>query len=587
MGGWNAEPHAPARVTLHELFEEQVRRTPDATAVVCDESVTYDQLNRTANRISWMLRREGVGSETVVGLCMERSIEAIAGMLGILKAGGAFLPLDPAYPPERLRSMILDAKPPMILTCRHFAPILTPLCERLYFLDEDRREDESNLNRTATPDNLAYVIYTSGSTGEPKGAMIEHHSICNQILWRQEAFPLDRTDAVLHSTSLSFDPSIWECLGPLAVGAKVIIAQRHETIDLSALIHRHSVTVLQGVPSKLRAMAEYCDPGQFKSIRYVFSGGEELTRELQDLIFSRFDAELINVYGATETAIEAAFHRCEPEHNGQRSSPIGRPIANSRIYVLDKNLQPVPAGVPGELCVSGHNVARGYLNRPELTREKFVTAPFAGSPGPMYRTGDLARWRGEGVLEFLGRVDRQLKVRGFRIEPGEVEAALNKHPDVSASAVTAAKNGSRLEAWVAPRQGVAPQAADLRNFLQRSLPRFMIPSDMFFLSALPLTLDGKTDYARLQATERPRLPITPLADPLLDVLAGLWEEVLKERPRTAEDDFFDLGGHSLLSVQLSVLIARRFRTAVPVAELLQVPTLQGMAKMLRDAGVDA
>jgi amino acid adenylation domain-containing protein len=587
------ESHDPARVTLHELVEEQVRRTPGATAVVCqEESLTYDQLNRAANRIARLLRREGVGPETIVGICAERSIEAVAGMLGILKAGGAYLPLDPAYPPERLRYMLLDAKPPVVLSSRRFAPVLTSLCDRVFFLDEEHDEDPGKINSGSAPNNLAYVIYTSGSTGEPKGVMIEHHSICNQILWRQEAFPLDRGDVVLHGTSLSFDPSVWECFGPLTAGAKVIIAPQdegHETVHLCELIHRHHVTVLQGVPSKFRALVETAKPGQCKSVRLIFSGGEELTRELQDRIFSRFDARLINVYGATETAIEAAFHLCQREQNSQGNSPIGRPIANSQIFILDKNLQPVPPGVPGELCVGGRNVGRGYLNRPELTKEKFIASPLAGSPDGLYRTGDLARWRPDGVLEFLGRVDRQLKVRGFRIEPGEVEAALNQHPDVSVSAVKVhcpPQGGARLQAWVAPRRGTSPQAAELRTFSGKRLPRFMIPSDIFFLSALPLTPDGKTDYARLQATGRPQQPVTSLTDPLLDALAGLWEEVLPERPCALEDDFFDLGGHSLLSIQLSALIAERFRTVVPLAELLQVPTLQGMAQVLRSAGVE-
>ena len=415
---------------MHELFEQQAQRTPDAPAVVSEEeTLTYRELDRAANELACVLRRYGVGPETRVGVALKRSARAVVAMLGVLKAGGAFVPLDVVYPAQRLRFMLEDASPLVLLTEKRFAGRFED-DGRLIVLDTERTPDAasstpSTPHATVHPANLAYVMYTSGSTGKPKGVMVDHRNICNQIFWRQSAFPLARNDAVLQSTSLSFDPSVWEIFGPLTCGARVVVTSRgvHDGAALSRTIQENSVTTMQAVPSVLRALLEQKAFAGCGTLKRVFCGGETLDAALEERFYSEVDAELGVLYGCTETAIDATYHNCRDETT---PATIGRPIANTRVYILNERVEPVPVGVSGHLYVAGLSVARGYLN----DRRTHSPRGLSGTPSRMAPEGGLIALailqdgcRG-GEIEFLGRADRQLKVRGFRIEPSEIEQAL-------------------------------------------------------------------------------------------------------------------------------------------------------------------
>ena len=485
---WNATAVAyPAAQVLHELVAAQVARTPEAIAVVFeDEQLTYAELDRRANQLAHCLNALGVRAETRVGICMERSLELVIGLLGILKAGGAYVPLDPGYPAERLAFMLQDARPSILLTQHHLVADLPAHDATLLCLDTDWRRiatvpTDPLINR-ATPDSIAYVIYTSGSTGVPKGAMNTHRGICNRLLWMQATYALTADDHVLQKTPFSFDVSVWEFFWPMLAGARLVMARpggQRDRAYLCALIAQHAITTLHFVPSMLRVFLEEPGLGALVSLRRVICSGEELSADLQQRFFAQLDAELHNLYGPTEAAIDVTFWACEPRAS-DRVVPIGHPIANTQIYILDAAGQPVPIGEPGELYIGGAGLARGYLNRPDLTAEKFIPNPFASggdkktsrqgdketedtigssafilapSSFRLYATGDLARYRADGAIEFLGRRDAQVKLRGFRVELGEIEALLSTHPAVRVCAVVLredANDDKRLVAYVVP-----------------------------------------------------------------------------------------------------------------------------------------
>src|SRR5579885_1111400 len=489
---------------LHEIFERQAQRTPDAMAVVSEEgSLTYRELEERSNRLARRLRSLGVGAESRVGLMLERSVGMVVGLLGILKAGGAYVPLEAGQPVERLSRMAGDAGVRALVTTDSLRAQAQALgVETEIYLDGDRerieRESCETLGATAVGDNAAYVIYTSGSTGSPKGVVISHRSIRNRLLWMSEQFPLTAGDCVLQKTPYNFDASIWEFFAPLFAGARLVMARpggHQDGAYLVAAIVEHGVTTLQLVPSMLRVLLE--EPGfdRCKSLRRVFCGGEALTAKIQEQFFARMSLEeLHNLYGPTETAIDATSWTFRADDR-RRAVIIGQPIANTEVHILDAHLRPVPFGVGGELHIGGVNLARGYLNRPGLTAERFIPNPFGEGPGErLYKTGDLVRRLEDGSIEYLGRIDHQIKLRGFRIEPGEIEAALCRHPQVRQAVVTLREGEAghkRLVAYVVGPSDTALTAGELQGHLKSLLPEYMVPSGVVLLDSLPLTPNGK------------------------------------------------------------------------------------------------
>ena len=583
----------PKDACIHELFESQVRRTPDAVAAVFeDEQLTYRELNTRANQLAHHLRTLGVGPETRVGICMERSLEMVVGILGVLKAGGAYVPLDPAYPKERLVFMLQDTQAPVLLTQARLTQVMAESVAHVVCLDADWDAVAAHSGASpasgATARNLAYVIFTSGSTGQPKGVMVEHRALANHMHWVQSTFPMGESDRELQHTPLTFDVSVWEFFAPLLSGARLILARpdgQRDSAYLVEVIAQQRVTSIQVVPSLLRMLVEEPRLSACTSLRRVFCGGEALSLELAQRLFARLDVELYNLYGPTETCIDATCWRCD---RGQNTVLIGRPLANTQTYILDPHRQPVPIGVPGELYIGGEGLARGYLNRPDLTAERFVPNPFGGGACTrLYRTGDLARYRPDGNIEFLGRVDHQVKLRGFRVELGEIEAVLGQHPAVQETVVVVREDSpgdKRLAAYIVPGPHQTPESGELRSYLKRKLPEYMIPSAFVVLDALPLTPSGKVDRRRLPALDRARSQresgyVAP-RNVLEERLAKIWERVLGVEPISVTDNFFDLGGHSLLAVRLFVRIERRMARSLPLASIFQAPTVEQLAAMI-------
>ncbi len=510
-GWWAPEPG-----TLHERIAEQAARTPDDTAAVYEgESLTYGELLASARRLARRLRAQGVGPDVAVGMFAERSLEMVVGLLAILEAGGAYLPLDPAYPADRLAYMVADAAAPVILAQDRLLARLPGHGAVVVSLDGTARKDaapEPALPGGAGADNLAYVIYTSGSTGRPKGTMNSHRGIVNRLLWMQGEYGLTAEDRVLQKTPFSFDVSVWEFFWPLLTGARLVMAVpggHQDPAYLAATIAKEGITTLHFVPSLLRVFVDAPGLEACTSLRRVMASGEALPLDLVRKFHDRLTAELHNLYGPTEAAVDVTYWACARE-DGRGVVPIGRPVANTRIVVLDGEGRPAPVGVPGELHIGGVQLARGYWKRPDLTAEKFVPDPLASlwsDPGArLYRTGDLARTLADGAVEFLGRIDHQVKLRGLRIELGEIEAALDELPGVKAAVVMARADGgeTRLVAYVVADP--APELSEIRTVLSRSLPEYMLPSALVVLAAMPLTPSGKVDRKALPAPELRRGP---------------------------------------------------------------------------------
>ncbi|HYH80510.1 MAG TPA: amino acid adenylation domain-containing protein, partial [Longimicrobium sp.] len=587
LEAWNrTAAEYPADRCVHELFEARAARTPDAAAVVFgDDALTYRELNERANRLAHHLRGLGVGPDARVGICLERSLEMMVSLLAVLKAGGAYVPLDPGLPAERLAYMLEDSGVPLVLAqaaLREAVPArdgvevlaVDALAERL------AAEPAENPAGGAGPDSLAYVIYTSGSTGRPKGVMNQHRGVVNLLWSMRGTVAMAPTDRLLAITTLAFDISVLELFLPLLSGARVEILDRATASDPALL--REAVgagggTVLQATPATWRLLLDAGWEGA-ESLR-ALSGGEALPAELAARLRERVGA-LWNVYGPTETTIwSTAKHLGAGPDVGRGHVSIGAPVANTRVYVLDRYLSPVPVGVPGELYIGGAGVARGYLGRPGLSAEKFVPDPFAAEPGArLYRTGDLARWRRDGTLDFLGRNDHQVKVRGFRIELGEIEAALRQAPGVGDCAVAAREDETGDQRLVAYVVGEA-EAAALREHLRRSLPEYMVPSAFVFLDALPLTPNGKLDRKALPAPE-----LAPAEDryvaprtPVEEVLAEIWAEMLRLERVGVEESFFELGGHSLLATRVVSRVRELFGVELPLRALFEHRTVAELA----------
>ncbi|MHC5712338.1 MAG: non-ribosomal peptide synthetase, partial [Nostoc sp.] len=594
---------------IHELFEAQVERaslTSDAIAVIFeDQHLTYQELNARANQLAHYLRSLGVGPEVLVGICMERSLLMVIGLLGILKAGGAYVPLDPTYPKERLAFMLENSQPSMLLTQQHLVESLPSNRAKVVALDSNweliAQQRIENPGSNITPDNLAYVIYTSGSTGKPKGAMITHKGICNRLLWMQDAYRLTAADKVLQKTPFSFDVSVWEFFWPLMTGARLVVAKPEGHRDANYLVNlitQQQITTLHFVPSMLQVFLEAENIETCKCLKRVIVSGEALPNQLEKRFFNRLSAELHNLYGPTEAAVDvtswACLHQSSPEDNSityENTVPIGHPIANIQIYLLDQYLNPVPVGVIGEVYIGGVGVGRGYLNSPELTAEKFIPNPFSEQPTTrLYKTGDLARYLPNGEIQYIGRIDHQVKIRGFRIELGEIEAAISQYPAVEETVVVVRSESAdyqRLVAYIVPHTEQTLTITELRNFLESKLPNYMMPAAFVMLEALPLTPNGKIDRKALPAPDdlRPELEATyvkPQTD-LEKSIATVWQKALNVEKVGIHDNFFELGGHSLLMVQVHTQLREISKTDLLLLDLFRYPTINSLAEFFSQA----
>ena len=587
----------PRERSLHQFIEEQVERTPDATALVFEAiQLTYRELNSQANQLAHRLRKLGVGPESLVAICAERSIEMVVGLLGILKAGGAYVPFDPEYPRDRLATMLADAEPAVVLTLERLTGVLPEHSFPTICLDRDwqllSEEPLSNPPVLTSGENIAYVIYTSGSTGKPKGVPNVHKAIVNRLLWMQSAYPLNGTDRVLQKTPYSFDVSVWEFFWPLMTGACLVVARPEGHRDpnyLVDLIVEQKITTLHFVPSMLRIFLEAEGVGRCTGLRRVICSGEALPFELERRFFERLGAELHNLYGPTEAAVDVTYYACKPD-SGRSTVPIGKPVWNTQIYILDRHLKPVPVGVPGELHIGGIQLARGYLKKPELTAEKFIPDPFSGEAGArLYKSGDLARFLPDGNVEYLGRLDFQVKLRGFRIELGEIEAVLDRHPDVRQSLVLL--RDERLVAYLVLQQPAIScfHMGTLREHAKRWLPDFMVPSSVVVLDAFPLSSNGKVDRKKLPVPEQERTGTEYVAPrtPEEDAIARIWAEVLKLDRVGVEDNFFELGGHSLLGTHAISRIRELYRVDLPLRALFEFPTVAGLAGQVKGLNPDS
>ncbi|HEX7186484.1 MAG TPA: amino acid adenylation domain-containing protein [Thermoanaerobaculia bacterium] len=582
--------------TVHALVERQAALTPGAVALDFEgETVTYAALNGRANRLARHLRRRGIGPDALIGVYVPRSPELVAGILGILKAGAAYLPLDLAFPRERIAAMIGDARPAALVTVDTLRAALPEGAPPAVFLDADAealaRESAADLPDVAAADNLAFVMYTSGSTGRPKGVAVTHRGLRNRFLRAQEAYRLGPDDAVLHKAPIGFDFSLWEMLGSLAAGGRTVLAKPGGHMDfpyLADLIAGRGVTIFHFVPSMMEAfLAQEGLERCAATPRLAFIGGEALTPALRDRFHSVFPIPLENQYGPTEASIDVTWQTLAPGGPHPSAAPIGRPIAFCSAHVLTPALEPTPAGVPGELHLGGVCLARGYYGRPDLTAERFIPDPFADG-GRLYRTGDLVRRLPGGELEYLGRVDQQVKIHGVRIEPGEIEAALLRHPGVREAAVVAqavaqqGRDGKRLAAFFVA-DPPAPGPRELRGFLGETLPDAMIPSFFTALPELPRMPNGKLDrraLSRMEAPEDAGEDFVAPRTPAEELLASVWRELLGAGRIGAHDDFFALGGHSLLAARVAARVREAFGIDLPLQALFERPTLAGLAERL-------
>ena len=606
---WNAtqKPY-PQDQCFHTLFEAQVERTPEAVAVVFEqEQLTYHELNRRANQLAHYLQDRRVGPETIVPLLAERGTAFLTAILAVFKAGGAYLPLDPHHPPTRIRHILEHSGSRFVLAAKGFAPLLsqalldmqTQASPQAVYLEDiqfDSGAIEDNLPARTTPRNLSYVIYTSGSTGMPKGVMIEQRGMLNHLYAKITTLQLTATDSVAQTASQCFDISVWQFLAALLVGGRVhIFPDRvaHDPMQLLIQVEQYQVSILETVPSLLRVMLESIENGSsvyphLKKLRWLIPTGEALPPEFCRRWLNVYPRiPLLNAYGPTECSDDVThFPIYEPLADRQVHTPIGRPIDNIRLYILDRKLRPVPIGVSGELYVGGVGVGRGYLNDPQRTAEAFVADPFSDEPGMrLYKTGDLVRYLSDGNIEFLGRIDHQVKIRGYRIELGEIEALLRQHSYVQDVVVIVREDtpGDKFLAAYVVTSGNGT-GNELRNYLKEKLPDYMVPAAFVLLGSLPLTPNGKVDRRALPApeyrvSERDQVFVAPTLA-VHQQLLQIWEELLEVRPIGIRDNFFEIGGHSLLAARLADRIEQVFGKKIPATTLLADPTIEQLAHLL-------
>jgi amino acid adenylation domain-containing protein len=573
-----------------QLFEDQVERTPEAVAVVFeDEELSYRELNRRANQVAHYLGRRGIGPEVRVGICMERSLELVVGILGILKAGAAYVPLDPGYPRERLAYILDDAQVRVLLTQKHLSGMLSPHPTEVVCLDLEwdaiAREADQRPEIAVNPHNLAYVIYTSGSTGSPKGIMVEHRGLCNLAEFQAKMFGIGSTDRVLQFFSINFDAWMWEFLLALAVGATLHIAPEQIRLSSSALaeyLRHHDITAISLLPSVLTTLPADSLP----KLRTVIVGGERCSAALVGLWSKRH--RFFNVYGPTEASVAATLAECE---GGTHRPAIGRPIANMTAFVLDLHLRSAPIGIPGELYIGGIGLARGYINRPDLTAESFIPDPFSRKPGArLLKSGDRARILPTRDIDFLGRLDSQVKIRGVRIELKEIEMVLQGHEAIRDCLIMACEDNhgdERLIGYLVLREPSASVTIDdIRDFLRKQLPEYMVPVALILLDELPRTSNGKVDVKKLPAANsshsESKEPSVFPRDPTEQALARIWIEVLDIKQISVNANFFDLGGHSLNATQAALKIGKVFEINLPVSSIFRSPTIAKLAHVVTE-----
>lgn len=597
----------PEDRTVHGMMADQAVMRPTAVAIRFeDEVMTYGELNARADRLGRMLRQRGLRRNGIVGVLTERSMEMMVALFGILKAGGAYMPIDPHYPAERIDFMLEDSSSQIVLIQEKWLdrmerlPIEWIVLEHLGGDELVDLEKDPEFNATesdqkddeAGPNDLMYVIYTSGSTGKPKGVMVEHRSVVNRLHWMQRAYPLTQEDVILQKTPYTFDVSVWELFWWSLYGASVGLLKptgEKEPAVIADAVGCYGATILHFVPSMLHAFLDYVEKNlevyALRSLRWIFASGEALTpwqvNRFNTLLGRITGTRLVNLYGPTEATVDVTYFNC-PNKEGIHEIPIGKPIDNTQVYILDSYLHPQPIGVPGELHIAGVGVARGYLNRPGLTEEKFILNPFG--EGRLYKTGDLACWRADGNIEYLGRLDDQVKIRGFRIELGEVESALLKHPAIAEALVMAkpVAGDPALVAYLVPKEEIT--VSDLRAILAKELPEYMIPAYFVYLPAFPLSVNGKIDRKALpQPSETMSLGREYVAPQTRseERLAAIWADLLKVERVGMEDHFFELGGHSLKALTLLARVEKEFQIVLSLSEFFQKPTVAAMAKMLR------
>jgi len=579
---------------VHYVFEAQTQRTPDSVAVVFqNETLTYRELNARANQVARFLCSLNVGPGVVVGICVERSIEMLVGTLGILKAGGAYVPLDPAYPCERVAFMVSDARIAVLLSQQHLVRKFNLDALALTIsLDSDKErllgQSQENPAHTVSPQDGAYVLFTSGTTGKPKGVAVPHGALANLLLEMRQLLAITEHDSFLALTTLSFDIAAVELFLPLLVGACTIIVRHEKTLnakDLSADLAHHPITFMQATPTAWRLLLDSGWTGG-PHVK-IISGGEALPRSLAHALLNHC-ACLWNGYGPTEATIYSTAFRVTP---GEGPVPIGYPLAGAQLHVLDDQLRPVAYGETGELCIGGPGVTRGYLNRPELTAERFIPDPFISSPqARLYKTGDLVRYQPDGALQYLGRKDRQIKLRGLRIEPGEIEEVLRGCPSLQDARVVAHSFGQedwRLVAYIICRPGYSLRLLDIRAQARLWLPNYMLPAAYIPLQAFPLLPNGKVDYRALPDPVHQRTmsreQAIPAASPIEEVLAAIWSEVLQGPVGSVDESFFDLGGNSLLVARVIARVQAAFNVDLPLSALFEAPTLAEFSSIVQEA----
>jgi amino acid adenylation domain-containing protein len=602
---WNdTEADYPRDESIPQQFAAQCERTPDIVAVrEGDRQLTFSQLHERSNSLAQYLRNLGAGPGTTVALCVERSIDMVAGLLGILKTGAAYVPLDPSYPPERLGFMLKDSEAAIAIAQREYADKIPPNSARAVWLDSNWSEiageptDSANpvQRTTSQPEDTAYVLYTSGSTGMPKGVQGTHRAYLNRFAWMWQAYPFQPGEVCCQKTNLGFVDSVWEIFGPLLAGVpNVIIPQ--ETIgdpeELLTTLAREQVTRIVLVPSLLRMLLDHAPQlgRRVPQLRLWTCSGEVLPRDLAERFRNGFPAAtLLNLYGSAEVAADVTWHEVSDEDLRASSIPIGRPIANTQVYILDGNRNPVPIGVRGEIYVGGDNLARGYWRSPELTKERFVENPIAPERSArLYRTGDLGRFKSTGEIEYLGRVDSQVKLRGMRLELGEVETALSGHPAVRQAVVVLTPDQQRLAAYITVENGQEPSVEELRRYLRARLPEHAVPASYSRLKQWPLLPSGKVDRRALPAlghTESGEHSVFVAPhDPVEDQLLTIWKGILNLDAISVTDNFFSIGGYSLASARLLARIQQTFGRKLGLRDVFEAPTIAEMAELIRQEG---
>jgi len=595
LAEWNRTDAAfDSAKRVHDLFDEQALATPEKTAVICrDQSLTYAGLREKAERLSRHLRKLGVGAETVVAISMDRSLDMIVAMLAVLKAGGAYLPLDPAFPRERVAFMLNDSGAHVVLTQRSLKDHLADSGAVVVSLDEAGIDDDGYVTLVPEPSafSLAYLIYTSGSTGTPKGVMVEHRNVVNFFAAMDRIVGID-AGIWLAVTSISFDISVLELLWTLGRGFTVVLQSGEDGLaasgdySIASQIVRHRVTHFQCTPTLARALVRSPETlSAMKLLRKLFLGGEALPLSLANQLCDELDAEIVNMYGPTETTVWSTTHKLA---KAAASVPIGRPIANTRIYILDEDGVPAPIGAAGELYIGGAGVTRGYWRRPDLTAEKFVINPFEPDRREMmYRTGDLARFRANGEIEFIGRTDQQVKIRGFRIELGEIETVLGAHPAVHEAIAVARRDQAdnpQLIAYIVAKSGLSVTANELKIFAAQKLPDYMIPSFVSFLSAMPLTPNGKTDRKALPNPSFDAIGETSRAgrasSELEGIIAELWQDALGLDAVGLQVNLFDLGANSLSVAEVATSLRQKLKREIALTDFFAYPTIAALASYL-------